>query len=210
MTTAGNAVPAENPGKPKKKRKWPWIVGALLAIGLVGSCLDTSDTASDTTAGSDETTTQAEESTSVETTTEEATEDTTTEETPTTTDAPPPADDGIDWNMAPQDWATEYIRETCNPGESIAYQGRIICDVEGVDVSGDDDSVLEFYFSDDEAVEKHFEDMPQRREMAAGAFAEIVSFQRSDGEKRLDKIKQVRIIGPGGWTGNWDAVADTF
>ena len=208
MTTAGNAVPAENPGEPKKKRKWPWIVGALVVLGLIGSCLDTTDTTSDTAA--DETTTQTQESTPDATTATETTEESTTEEEPSTADAPPPADDGIDWNMAPQEWADEYINGTCNGGESIAYQGKIICDVEGVDVAGDDDSILEFYFSDDEAVKNHFEEDDRRREATALSFASIVSQKRSEGETRLDKIKQVRVIGPGGWTGNWDAVADTF
>lgn len=74
MNAHGNAAPAQTPGTPKKKRKWPWIVGALLAVGLVGSCLDTTDTTSDDAAPKpEETTAPATEATTKETSEESAT-----------------------------------------------------------------------------------------------------------------------------------------
>lgn len=193
------AKKAEPVREEPKMKKWPWMVGGVVALALLSACdegLDSNNAASET--ATTETSVEAEETTAPE---GDATEETATAEEPAV------EDDGIDWYMVPQDWATEYLRETCNPGESIAHRGKIICDVEGVDVSGDND-VLEFYFSSDDAVKNHFNDMPERRQMMADSLATIVALQKDDGEPRLDRIQSVRVIGPGGWTGAWDATAD--
>lgn len=57
---AGNAQPVEG----KKKRKWPWIVGGLLVVGLIGSALGGGDETGDTAA--EDTTRQAPAETSTE------------------------------------------------------------------------------------------------------------------------------------------------
>lgn len=68
----------------KKKKKWPWIVGTLVVLGLMGSCLDTDNTettATDTTTS--ETAVEEVEASSThvdETTTPESVADETTEE----------------------------------------------------------------------------------------------------------------------------------
>lgn len=70
----GNAQPVEG----KKKRKWPWIVGGLLVVGLIGSALDGGDETGDTAA--EDTTTATEQQAPAESTTEQAQEETSTEE----------------------------------------------------------------------------------------------------------------------------------
>lgn len=71
---AGNAQPVEG----KKKRKWPWIVGGLLVVGLIGSALGGGDETGDTAA--EDTTTATEQEAPAEDTTGQAPEETSTEE----------------------------------------------------------------------------------------------------------------------------------